>query len=113
MDLREDDFKRTARAPAKLYLFLDVFGRRSDGFHDLETLMVPVRLVDQVTLTASDRPRDNRRRIELTIDNSSAESIPLASENLIVKALELLQRRSGCALGGRVHLTKRIPIAAG
>src|SRR3954452_11511051 len=114
MDLRGDDCKRTARAPAKLNLFLDVFGRRSDGFHDLETLMVPVRLADQVTFTASDTPRDNRRPIELTVDNSSAaESIPLGSENLIVKALELLQRRSGCALGGRVQLTKRIPISAG
>src|SRR3954452_12228446 len=115
MDLRGDDCKRTAHAPAKLNLFLNVFGRRSDGFHDLETLMVPVRLADQVTFTASGAPRDNRREaIELIIDQLSPEvSAPHGSENLIVKALELLQVRSGCALGGRVQLTKRIPISAG
>ena len=60
MDLRGDDFKRSIRAPAKLNLFLDVLGRRGDGFHDLETLMVPIRLADQVSMLLGLRG-DNHR----------------------------------------------------
>ena len=41
-----DESKRTARAPAKLNLYLDVGERRGDGFHELETLIVPIRIWD-------------------------------------------------------------------
>ena len=59
MDLRGKYFKRTARAPAKLNLFLEVLGRRDDGYHDLETLMVPLRLADQVSFEVSPSAADN------------------------------------------------------
>src|SRR3954452_7510728 len=99
MDLRRDDFKRSLRAPAKLNLFLDVLGRRSDGFHDLETLMVPVRLADQVSLSPSAAPRDGHPGpIELRVRSCwlgrsppAFETVPGGSENLIVRALELLR----------------------
>src|SRR3954453_16139553 len=120
MDLRGDDCRRTARAPAKLNLFLDVLDRRSDGFHDLETLMVPVRLADQVTFTSTvGRQESARQPIELAIRtcwpgrSSPHPSVPQGSENLIVRVLELLRDRSNCNLGARVELTKRIPIGAG
>src|SRR3954469_3653488 len=120
MDLRGDDCRRTARAPAKLNLFLDVLDRRSDGFHELETLMVPVRFADQVTFTSTVGPEESRRQpIELVTRycwpgrSSAHPTVPEGSQNLIVKALELLRVRSGCSLGARVELTKRIPIGAG
>ncbi|HEX5471440.1 MAG TPA: 4-(cytidine 5'-diphospho)-2-C-methyl-D-erythritol kinase, partial [Lacipirellulaceae bacterium] len=121
MDLRGDDFKRTAHAPAKLNLFLDVLGRRGDGFHDLETLMVPIRLADQVTLTPMPLSADDRLgKIQLDVRTCwpvrsppLAATIPAGPDNLIVQALELLRQRSGCSQGAKVQLVKRIPTAAG
>jgi 4-diphosphocytidyl-2-C-methyl-D-erythritol kinase len=120
MDLRGEDCKRIARAPAKLNLFLDVLGRCSDGFHDLETLMVPVRLADQVTFTPTTASISGQRHpIELVVRDclsgtvAARSVVPQGSENLIVKGLELLRARSGCRMGARLELTKRIPMGAG
>jgi 4-diphosphocytidyl-2-C-methyl-D-erythritol kinase len=121
MNLRRDDLTRTARAPAKLNLVLDVLGRREDGFHMVETLMVPVRLADSISF-APLRPGDCSAAGEIRLDilpagplRSRQESapIPAGSQNLIVRALQLLRQRSGCRLGARVELVKRIPAAAG
>jgi 4-diphosphocytidyl-2-C-methyl-D-erythritol kinase len=120
MDLRGDDFRRSIRAPAKLNLFLDVLGRRGDGFHDLETLMVPVRLGDQVSLTRT--PSESQLPSEIALDVRACwpvrspialPDLPVGPENIVVKSLKLFQERSGCRLGARVELLKRIPMAAG
>jgi 4-diphosphocytidyl-2-C-methyl-D-erythritol kinase len=121
MDLRGDDFKRTARAPAKLNLFLEVLGTRRDGFHDLETLMVPLRLADQITFSATPAPKggsvgqirlDVRTTWPVRSPPPQAE-VPTDFDNLVVKALDLLRERSGCRLGANVELVKRVPMAAG
>lgn len=121
MDFRRDERKRTARAPAKLNLVLDVLGRRADGFHNVETLMVPVRLADSLSFTAPG-PRDRPLSSDITLKITTAPQLrveqhepvlPHGSENLVVRALRLLQTRSGCELGAHVELVKRIPIAAG
>ena len=120
MDLRGDDFKRSIRAPAKLNLFLDVLGRRGDGFHDLETLMVPIRLADQVSITPTSSPSDLPGEIGLDVhtcwpiySSNRFPDVPPGAENLVVKSLKLFQERSGCRFGARVELVKRIPMAAG
>lgn len=121
MDLRRDHLKRTRRAPAKLNLYFEVLGRRSDGFHNVETLMVPLRLADAIALTPTP-PAGNGRSGEITLDIRTSfplrtplesQQIPAGSANLVVKALELLRERSGCPPGARVELVKRIPLAAG
>src|SRR6476659_8710007 len=98
MDLRRDDFKRSIRAPAKLNLFLDVLGRRGDGFHDLETLMVPVRLTDQVSLTPMPPSLAQPGEIYLDVHTcwpvrwgSRLPVVPTGSDNLVVKSLKLFQ----------------------
>jgi 4-diphosphocytidyl-2-C-methyl-D-erythritol kinase len=120
MDLRGDDFKRSIRAPAKLNLFLDVLGRRGDGFHDLETLMVPVRLADQLSMTRTCSLSDSPREIDLDVRAcwpvglpNLFPDVPAGTDNLVVKSLKLFQKRSGCQFGARVELVKRIPMAAG
>lgn len=121
MSLRRDVLTRTVRAPAKLNLILDVFGRRGDGFHSVETLMVPVRLEDTVSLTPlypeeCSSSTDIRLRVEIAAPLNTGPvsgAIPLGRENLVVRALKLLQSRSGCNLGAQVELIKRIPTAAG
>jgi 4-diphosphocytidyl-2-C-methyl-D-erythritol kinase len=120
MDLRRDDLKRIAHAPAKLNLYLELLGRRGDGFHEVETLMVPIRLYDSVSFVPS-RPAAgqtaeidlNVRVCDLLLASSSSDPIPTGADNLVVRALELLRQRSGCDLGAKVELVKRIPSAAG
>jgi 4-diphosphocytidyl-2-C-methyl-D-erythritol kinase len=121
MNLRRGNFTWTALAPAKLNLFLEVYGRRADGFHELETLMVPIRLADSLRLTALPECADGRSgEIRFKLRNTSSLSaarhqhaVPAGSENLVVRALELLRERSGSRMGAEVELVKRIPTAAG
>ncbi len=120
MDLRRDALKRIAHAPAKLNLYLDLLGRRADGFHQVETLMVPIRLYDSVSFVPSRSLAGQIAEIELDVRvceplmaSSSSDPIPTGADNLVVRALELLRQRSGCELGAKVELVKRIPAAAG
>lgn len=92
-------------APAKLNLFLEVLGRRPDGYHEIESLMVTVDLHD--TLTVIDDPSG---AISLTCDDPS---LPVGSDNLVVSAAERLKAATGCTRGARIHLKKVIPSQAG
>lgn len=94
-------------APAKLNLFLEIRGKRPDGYHDLESLMVAVNLFD--TLEITDRPDGV---IELTCEPAG---LPTGPENLVYKAADRLRSRSGNpeALGASIRLVKRIPTQAG
>jgi 4-diphosphocytidyl-2-C-methyl-D-erythritol kinase len=118
---RRDELTRIARAPAKLNLYLEIFGRRADGFHELETLMVPLKLADSVIFTSLP-PLDDTRpgQFELEVRECFPASsgmqpvmVPTGDDNLVVRALKLLRQRSGCRMGARVSLVKRIPAAAG
>lgn len=121
MDLRRDDQKRIARAPAKLNLYLDVLGRRADGFHELETVMVPIRLFDTLTFlpnrsTVAGSAGDIRLEVRVAgalARSGAKDPIPTDESNLVVRAMRLLRERSGCGMGARVGLVKRIPSAAG
>jgi 4-diphosphocytidyl-2-C-methyl-D-erythritol kinase len=119
MYIPRDEPKRTARAPAKLNLYLNVGERRGDGFHELETVIVPIRIWDSLTFAA--RPPAAAGApgpIEVTVRTCGLavhplDLVPSGKENLVYRALELLQQRSGCRFGARVDLAKRIPAAAG
>jgi 4-diphosphocytidyl-2-C-methyl-D-erythritol kinase len=121
MYLRRDQITRIDRAPAKLNLYLEILGRRADGFHELETLMVPIKLSDSLSLTPTlpqdeGQPGSIQLEVRETYPGRSAERLPMVPtgrENLVVRALELLQARSGCRMGACVRLVKRIPAAAG
>lgn len=94
-----------ALAPAKLNLFLEVLGKRPDGYHELESLMVAVDLHD--TLAFVDDPSG---RITLRCDDPS---LPTGPENLVVRAAERLKAASGCPRGVSIELRKAIPAQAG
>ncbi len=94
-----------ALAPAKLNLFLEVHGRREDGYHEIESLMVATDLFD--TLRFIDDPSG---RIELSCDDPGLSTGP---ENLVVMAAERLKAATGCRRGARIDLRKAIPAQAG
>jgi 4-diphosphocytidyl-2-C-methyl-D-erythritol kinase len=113
-------------APAKLNLFLEVLAKRPDGFHEIVTLMCPIRLYDTLRFRPNDSGkttftcRSENRRLDAApstnaaeVPKPSAEDLPLDQRNSVVRALELLKSHTGNALGAEVRLIKRIPIAAG
>jgi 4-diphosphocytidyl-2-C-methyl-D-erythritol kinase len=90
-------------APAKINLFLEVLGRRSDGYHELVTCMVPLTWADELTFSPSPT-------LSLTC---SDPALPLDENNLVLKAARALQHHTQTSLGAAIHLTKRIPSPAG
>ena len=111
-------------APAKVNLFLEVLGRRADGYHELETLMVPIDRYDtlrftpqaglQLTLACDTAAIDGRVETSTpSLPSAACEQLPTGDENLVLKAVRRLRDRAGIEMGGHLHLTKRIPLAAG
>lgn len=96
--------------PAKLNLFLDVRGKRPDGYHELETLMVSIGLFD--TLRFSPRS-DGRVSLETQSLPAGTESLSSGPDNLIVRAALLLAEEAGCKAGVTMTLQKRIPLQSG
>src|SRR5690349_19920060 len=93
-------------APAKVNLTLRILGKRSDGFHDLESLVVFARLADQVTLTLD-------ADLGLDVDGPTAAAAGDVADNLVLRAARGLAARTDGLRFGRFALTKRIPVAAG
>lgn len=94
-----------AWAPAKVNLTLEVLGKRPDGYHAVETLILAVDLFDTLEVRRTDGPG-----IALTCD---PPGLPTDSRNLVVKAGEALRQAFAPAAGAAVRLTKRIPHEAG
>jgi 4-diphosphocytidyl-2-C-methyl-D-erythritol kinase len=104
-------------APAKLNLFFEVLGKRGDGYHEVETLVVPIALYDTLSFTAG---ADEQVRLDCDLisgywdaDGTWLNQFPQGAENLVVRAVELLRRRAGVRSGGNLRLVKRIPTGAG
>jgi 4-diphosphocytidyl-2-C-methyl-D-erythritol kinase len=104
----------TRRAHAKVNVFLRVMGRREDGFHDLETVVLPISLHDVVTATEAP-PGHLSIEIEGDVELTRLVST-VPGENLAGRAVEALARRAGrdgSSPGVSLRLDKRIPVAAG
>ncbi len=86
-------------------LSLCLQGRRDDGYHELETVMLALRFYDELQLEAAEDGV-----LELTV--SGADDVPTDERNLVIRA-ERLRTATGCSRGGKVRLTKRIPSQAG
>jgi 4-diphosphocytidyl-2-C-methyl-D-erythritol kinase len=101
--------------PAKLNLYLDVLGSRADGFHELETLMVPVRICDQLRWVNSAGSDEASLRVrEVSLDRvAAAESLTSGADNLVCRAAQRLAEAAGVQPRGTFELTKRIPMQAG
>jgi 4-diphosphocytidyl-2-C-methyl-D-erythritol kinase len=107
-----------AQVPCKVNLALKVLGRRSDGFHELETIMMAVGLCDELTF----RPDlSGEFRLQLSFDDGKplapddpAWDVPSDTNNLVIRALETTAKElGGQNLGGDIQLRKSIPSMAG
>jgi 4-diphosphocytidyl-2-C-methyl-D-erythritol kinase len=93
----------TCQAPAKINLGLIVEGRRDDGYHDIATIFLKISLADTLHIETT------TGRIEI---HCTHPDVPCDERNLIHQAVALLQPLAP-GRGVRVHLEKRIPVAAG
>ena len=93
------------RAPAKVNLQLRILGRRADGFHDIETIIVTVSLSDEITVEIF-----RGDAITVTCDDPA---LPVDQSNLAAAATHEFQQETGLRFAASIHLEKRIPIAAG
>jgi len=91
-------------APAKINLSLKILGRRSDGFHEIETLIAPISLYDKIDI---DR---QSRWIDFSCDDPT---VPSGDENLIVRAAKAFFERTKISGGVTIKLQKQIPHGAG
>ena len=94
--------KVTAFAPAKINLTLHVTGRRSDGYHLLDSLVAFADIGDEIT--AAPAPKTS-----LTVSGPMAAGVPTDSSNLVVKAARHLDPNKSASL----HLNKTLPPASG
>ena len=94
----------TVLAPAKINLFLQILGKREDGYHEIYSLIQAVDLYDSLTVTKSNSG------ISLVCDDPS---LPSDSSNLAWKAAKLMQDKAKMETGVSMELTKRIPYGAG
>lgn len=105
-------------APAKLNLSLAILARRPDGFHEIESLMVPVSLADRLVVRALDSPGVRLRvrfggRLAQPAGAVLCRDVPADDSNLVVRAAQRLAAAAGIERGLDVELTKEVPSGAG
>ena len=107
MFLQRSEAGWIAETPAKVNLFFEVLGKRSNNFHDIVSIAVPIRLFDTLSFERID---DYRIQFECI---GGGKDIPLDDSNLVVRAATLIQHRFNVPHGAAIRLTKRIPSQAG
>ena len=93
-------------ARAKVNLWLNVVGRRADGYHLLDSLVAFTDLADEVEVEVASG-------LSLTVEGPGAPSLDGEPDNLVLRAARLLSGRAGIAPRAAIRLVKRIPVAAG
>ena len=96
--------KISCPAPAKINHFLHVTGKRDDGYHFIQTLFQFIDFNDELTFIMDST---------LHLEQLSSKYLIPNTDNLILRAAQLLQQHTGCPLGATITLDKRIPIGGG
>lgn len=97
------------RARAKINLFLQILGKRPDGYHDLRTLMQEINLSDELIF--------KKAVGEIIKISCSDRNLPVNQGNLVYRAAEILKKEAwgkGLKTSGlQIHIRKNIPVGAG
>jgi len=94
------------RAWAKVNLYLEITGRRGDGYHELDSLVAFAGVGDRLDFEPAER-------LSLTVRGPFADAVPHGPENLVLRAAEALAAQAGRPAGARISLDKQLPAAAG
>ncbi len=98
------------RCPAKINLFLEVTGKRPNGYHELATLFAKINLYDELTLNIT--PSD-QTEISLSITGPFGKHLPCNSTNLVWRAAQEFLDFFGLRARVEISLEKNIPTGAG
>lgn len=93
-------------APAKINLYLHVVGRRSDGYHLLDSLVAFAGIGDTIAAAPAET-------LSLSIDGPFAEGLGSGEDNLVLRAARALAAAAGRKAAAQIRLTKRLPLASG
>lgn len=93
------------KSRAKINLSIDVLGKRQDGYHLVEMIMQTIDLYDLIEV--------KERQDDKIIIKSNSEEIPLDSNNLVYKAVDLIKKTFNVDKGLDIYIQKNIPVAAG
>jgi 4-diphosphocytidyl-2C-methyl-D-erythritol kinase len=99
----------TVSAPCKLNVYLRVLGARADGYHELESLILPLSLADDVSVTEA-------KKLDVVVDAEIelSEGLNAGGMNLaLMAALAMAEACGGPGRGAEIRIAKRIPVAAG
>lgn len=96
----------SVQAPAKVNLTLHVTGKRADGYHLLDSLVVFAGIGDTLELDAADT-------LSLSVTGPTAAGLAAEDDNIVLRAARALAAKAGITAGARMVLTKRLPVAAG
>ena len=106
MQIHPDAVEIVIQTPAKLNLFFEVLGKRSDGYHEIETLMCPIDWYDTLCFgyTSSENLElecqcGSVAGHPLAGDGSGFEEVPRDGKNLVLRAVDLVRRRTGTKQG--------------
>ena len=94
----------TVKAPGKLNLHLRITGKRTDGYHEIESLFVPVALWDTLNISKA------KRGLKVSC---TGRELPEGPENLVYRAARSFFEKTGIGGGARISLVKEIPISSG
>jgi len=100
------------RAPAKINLNLRVVGKRRDGYHLIDTIMLPVSLYDEIEIRKIPLPGKKTRdgMIEVSCDHPL---VPGGEKNIVHRAARLIMQQADKQQQVQIHIRKRIPVGAG
>ncbi len=92
------------KSPCKVNLLLNILGKRADGFHELETIMQPVNICDEMTFERGGSG------LQLTCSNPE---LPTDAKNLVHRAATAFLAAANISESVRIHLQKNLPLAGG
>jgi len=96
------------RAPAKLNLTLAVGAKRADGYHEVDSVLLALTLVDRLTACLRAEPG-----VDLRVSGPAAAGVPADGTNLVVRAAEGVLAAAGAGVGLALELEKHVPAGGG